>query len=823
MAAPSTPTSFIADSRARPWFQSSGGGVANYDGVKLTWSHTGTFIRLQILQGGVWSDLAQGSQTGTYLCRSLTSTSAEIIGIIGGASFRVAAGNSDGISGWAATVVLAASSVVPTVASLATPVATLTTNSTSALTISWTDTTNDESFFEVELRNALTGAVRTYQLPTFARTFSRAPGADGVLASTPYIARVRAVSEQIAPTRINGAWSNDLVFTTLAPVIVLTQLPASVDWWRNAPAGSYTIVTNTPPTSISTAALPAGLSHASGIITGVATAAVGSYAVNITAINASSSDTKALTFNVREPALALRFSTPGGPQFDAIAANANAIGTGALGVLKEIEVRGVVTGPVSSAFTSLAITGAPAWLDVDGSSIKGTPNIPGDWDVNITAENDTGQTVTETLRFSVPVLAFTSASSLTVFEQGAVSFPISTSPAATTLELTGAPDWLTLADGVLTGIASEAAQYTPTLTAILGGSSAVQAFTLNVQSAIAAPSEIIGHIGDPMIDAATYLGASAVEAWHISGMPGGVTFSPIAIEGEQPALSIAGTPTEFGIFEAVISAQIRTATDVRMIRRPVTFRISGGLFFYWFHDEPSRRELQVFMRTGEVRSLAETTAATLTIKRGDPFRLYIIFRDGPFGPGRIGRDVIDGVTNVSLIVRPDADFDGEPYITLPASYDSRPFTSGGDNLLHTESDYGFEIGDTVRVSTTDTLPAGLVADTDYFVSSFVGRSAFKISAARGGAEHPVTDGGTGIHRIRASLATEVFDGKTIIYLPMRGTSDAIEAVFKSLNRSPRSNPAAAALLGTGEISCTINGDAFSSKSFRVIIEQDINR
>lgn len=665
MAIPSTPTSFVADSLARPWFQGLAGGSANYDAVKLTWVHAGAWIRLQIFQGGVWADVAQGSQTASYLCRSLTSVSAEIIGIIGGAQFRVAAGNSEGQSAWSPGVVVTASSGSVVLASLVAPVATLGANSTSSVSITWTDSQAQESFFELELRNVLTGAVRTYAQSTFVRTFSRAPGADGVLATTPYVARVRAVSEQAAGARINGPWSNDLVFTTLAPVIILTQLPAAVDWWRNAPSGSYTLVTNTPPTSTSTGTLPTGLTHASGIITGVAAAPVGAYNVNVTATNSAGSDTKVLTINVREPSISLQFSRPGGVPVDATTANQTQLGKGPLAVLFDLVVRAVVNGPVSSAFTSLTISGAPAWLTIIGSSLKGTPNVPGLWDVNVTGTNATAQTSSAVIRIEVPTLAFTSASRLNVFEQDVISFLVTTSPAAGEVILSGAPEWLALVAGELTGIAPAPGHFTPTLTATLGGSSAVQAFELAVQSVISAPAEIVGHVGDPLIDAATYLGAATVEAWHMSHLPEGVTFSELPIGAGNAALSINGTPTEFGIFESVISAQVRTAADVRMVRRTVIFRISGGLFLHWFHDHPQRRELQVLMRTGEVRSASETATATLALKRGDGRRVHVIFRDGPFGPGRIGRDVVtDDFSALALTIRPAGDFDSEPYITL---------------------------------------------------------------------------------------------------------------------------------------------------------------
>ncbi|KKL72573.1 hypothetical protein LCGC14_2083560 [marine sediment metagenome] len=60
----------------------------------------------------------------------------------------------------------------------------------------------------------------------------------------------------------------------------------------------------------------------------------------------------------------------------------------------------------------------------------------------------------------------------------------------------------------------------------------------------------------------------------------------------------------------------------------------------------------------------------------------------------------------------------------------------------------YAVGDRVRFYTTDTLPAGLSVDTDYYVITVAGND-IQVSATLGGTTVDITDTGTGTHTIDA--------------------------------------------------------------------------
>ncbi len=673
MPAPSTPTAFIIDARAKPWaaVPGAGGGIAlgNYDAAKLTWAHAGTWSRLQKLISANWQDVVNGQENSV-----VGSVSAEVRGIIAGATFRVRAENAEGVSAWTAELVFPASAEPPTVANLTPPTITLAENSTSRVRITFPEACDYESYYEVEIRNSATGSTRIYGMGTFAREWNQVLDNNGFFSQTTYTAKVRAVCARggVFPAFF-GAWSDELFFTTLAPVIVLLGLPAARDMWRNAPANSYTVATNTAPTSLTTGALPAGLALAGAVISGIPTAVVGAYPVAVTAANASGTDVETLTIHVREPALALQFAKLAGAWSDATTANANGVGNGALGTALEVRVRAAVTGPVSTTFTTLTISGDPAWLTVVGSSLKGTPTAPGEWDVLVNGSNGT-QSAGAVIRVIVPAVAITSPDSLTVFDQQPISFPVTSSPTADTITADALPAWLTLAGATLTGTAPAPGDTHLTLTATLGTSTASQAFTLHVLPVLTGPplvdgmAEITGWVGDPLIEAIYYHGTCSIEHWYLSNQPPGVDLGALTCPGPyatNKSVAIVGAPTTYGIFEAVVTAQCCCDGSPKLYRFPVRFNISGGLFLHWFHGDPFRRELQVLLRTGEVHSLYETTSEVLWLKRGDRAKIHILFRDGPFGDSRIARTITtEGFDELRLVIRPLDDFDAEPYFDL---------------------------------------------------------------------------------------------------------------------------------------------------------------
>lgn len=653
-----------------------GGYRGYFTAVRLTWNNAGTSARVQISTNGTngWTEIDDWGYP--VKVRRRTASLIEVFGLSGTKFFRVAALNADGASAWTTALQVTCGTGKPAVGNLAAPVATLATNSATQLRITFTDAQTYDSNFEVELINSINGTRRIYSLPTFAREFVRGNGEDGVTPQTTYVARVRAVSVQqtslVSQDKINGPWSNELVFTTPAPQIaILRGSYWETVFWRNAPAQSFAVPTNLPPTTVSTTTLPTGLTLSGAVISGTPSVAVGSYGVDVTVENATSDDEQALTILVDEPRLLLLFSgRETGPFFSAGLQPAD-VTQFTLGVAKTIYLRGEVAGPISPELVTVSLTGAPDWLNVDGTTITGTPAGAGVWNVTVTASNGT-QSVAARLTITVAALAFTSAATLSVREDAAISFTATAVPANAILTSSGLPAWLTFEGGRITGTApvEGAGDYLFDLAAEVAGSVIVQPFTLTILPIISGPLEVTGWQGDQLLEGLFFHGAALPEQWHLSNAPGGITIAvhaatSISTAGNFRRAELTGAPAVFGIFESVVTVQSIVEGAPRLYRQPVNFKISGGTFLHWFHAEPFRRELQVLLRNNTVRSFYETGNEVLTLKRGDDVRLHVIFRDGPFSDSRLGREIIaDGFAELRLVIRPLGQYDAEPYLEL---------------------------------------------------------------------------------------------------------------------------------------------------------------
>lgn len=86
---------------------------------------------------------------------------------------------------------------------------------------------------------------------------------------------------------------------------------------------------------------------------------------------------------------------------------------------------------------------------------------------------------------------------------------------------------------------------------------------------------------------------------------------------------------------------------------------------------------------------------------------------------------------------------------------ARTFTAAVDDTI-TLAQHGYANTQRVRVFSTGTLPAGLSADTDYYVID-AATNTFKLSASSGGAAIDITDTGTGTHYLHtAPLKTSYY-------------------------------------------------------------------
>lgn len=84
-------------------------------------------------------------------------------------------------------------------------------------------------------------------------------------------------------------------------------------------------------------------------------------------------------------------------------------------------------------------------------------------------------------------------------------------------------------------------------------------------------------------------------------------------------------------------------------------------------------------------------------------------------------------------------------ITYLAGYAATCTANTGVDTL-TANTAQLHVDDIVRVYTTDTLPAGLSANTDYYIKTVAGK-AVTLATTSGGATIVITDTGTGIHYI----------------------------------------------------------------------------
>lgn len=130
--------------------------------------------------------------------------------------------------------------------------------------------------------------------------------------------------------------------------------------------------------------------------------------------------------------------------------------------------------------------------------------------------------------------------------------------------------------------------------------------------------------------------------------------------------------------------------------------------------------------------------------------------------------------NPFMILNNIAGFQGiQEYPDFQPDYGAVTVVAATD--LFTLANHGFVAGDTVRFRSDTTLPAGVTANTTYFViASGLTTNAFKVSATLGGATIDVTDTGTGIHTVYAFNLNGFFFEDRAVVVASRLPADSIE-------------------------------------------------
>lgn len=573
--------------------------------------------------------------------------------------FRVRAENSSGVSAWVELQIdfpQQASTVSELAA--ASGLAAVEVRSTSVF-LQWTDNADDEHRFRIIAREAGGSSVSAD-----CEVLRNSGKISGLRPATTYFIQVFPIGSFFSPSYLVGPGSNEIAVTTSNPPIELrTQLGTYYAWRTVNHTPLATVLSNVPVDDLSAVGLPAGLvatnnGTTTNTISGTPTAAVGAYTVTFTGDDGvGNDDTITLKIIVDEPSITLAATNP---QIGYVA--------NPLAFLIPAIRRGPIAAPIAWTFSGL-----PSWAAGNAltGEITGTPDASGESLVTVTATNGTQIGEIDFLLSIFPA-------SIAPFEASVYAgrpFSIELTPSNTAVELTllDAPAGVTIAAKELIGdlqsligTAEELGVHRLALTARLGTETFAFEFKLTVLAQIVGPDIVEGWLGDPLFEALSYVAAGpTVEQWALSNQPVGVSITQSGEgSGDTSDAHIGGAPTSAGIFEALVTTFLRESGVFFVARKRVTFRISGGLFLAWFHDSPSRSDLQVFLRSKEVRSYADPNRNGWRITRGDKMLVFVLFRDGPLEGNNLGRRVLsaDDFPSVTVTIRPPGDYDCDPLL-----------------------------------------------------------------------------------------------------------------------------------------------------------------
>ena len=340
-----------------------------------------------------------------------------------------------------------------------------------------------------------------------------------------------------------------LVVNPVPPVIVSTPpLTATGVKGSTFLFGPITLNALSQPATFSATGLPAGLTvnATSGNISGTPTVE-GTFTVTLTVTNASGSDFKTINLTINPPAPVI--TSPAAASATAGSAfTYTATATPATGV--------TFTAPTR-----------PAWLNISGATLSGTPTEAGTFSVLITATNVTGS-VTLPLSITVTLPPNAPAYSGTLNPSGTAGTAINFTPnfgtGTTTYAITGTlPTGLSFSTttGAITGTTQQVGVFPITISATRVGLTATANLNLTVNPAPAAP--VVGFPSPGNVRTGAV--GTAITAIQLTATPATPTptFTVLAPDsssnGLPPGISmtsaglISGTPTTQGSYVARIT------------------------------------------------------------------------------------------------------------------------------------------------------------------------------------------------------------------------------------------------------------------------------
>jgi hypothetical protein len=541
--------------------------------------------------------------------------------------------------------------------------------------------------------------------------------------------------------------SQSVTFTVLdaRPIITAGQTGSGAVGAAFSKTFSLTDSTNRPVTSWAATGLPswATLNTTTGAVTGTPQDS-GSTTISLTATGPGGTDTETAVISI----------TAGPPII-----TAGQSFTGKVGVA--FSQTPTLDDALDRPATSWSATGLPAGLAISSTTgaITGTPATKGLFTANFTATGNGGTGVATSVAFTIsegaPIITAGQTGSGAVGTAFSKTFSLtdSVNRSVTSWAATGLPSWATLstATGAITGTPQDSGSTTATLTATgPGGTSAATAVTLSVAAGapiITAGQAFTGKVGD-VFPATTLVLTDALNrpatSWGATGLPAG-----LAINTTTGA--ITGTPTTKGAFTASFTATGGGGTSAAT---SVAFTISEGAPIITAGQTLSGGINISYSRTPALTGAADRSV-TNWAATGLPSWAALNTTTGAI----TGTPTASGSTTITLTATGPGGTSAATTATIsiaPALVVEWP----GVNL---------KVGEVVRLfAVTGSLPSGVTAGTDYYVSQKVSDFKFTISASlTGAAIVPVGSTWTGTYKVQLKNRLARGTPSSIAYIGMK--------------------------------------------------------